>query len=144
MVPILRSPTLWEGRPLSQDFTTLESLHAIRQHYQRLPLAPYKHSVPISSDVAHCVTRLQEDGFIKLSDFLKPGELIRLRSDFACFMRNLKFKRLFGCASYRHYDDEEYWSRHDRIFVTNMRSSIPPRCCGFVVIRSSWRSRTTI
>jgi ectoine hydroxylase-related dioxygenase (phytanoyl-CoA dioxygenase family) len=106
-------------RPLSQNFTTLETLHAVRQHYQRLPLPSYKNAVPTSPDVVDTVRRLKQDGFAKVSGFINAEKLNRLRSEFERFIRKLKVKHMFGRASYRHYDEEEYWSRHDQMFLTN-------------------------
>lgn len=126
------------GTPLSRDFTTIESLHSIRQHYQRLPLPPYKKTRPRSGDVAACVNRLKEDGFVKVSNFVEPAELAQLRADFASFIRTIRLKRMIGRASFRHYDDEEYWIRRQRSFVTNNAFKYSARlldltCSAFVV-----------
>lgn len=126
---------------LSRDFTSLEALHSIRQHYQRLPLVPYKNAIPGSHDVARCVTRLHEDGFAKVSGFLEPAELAQLRADFASFMRTIKLKRLVGRAFFSHYDDEEYWIRRNRSFVTNnafkYSAQLLSLCCSSFLVETA-------
>lgn len=114
------SPSLADAKghgPLEPAYAPLETLHALRQSLRRHRAAS---PAPTESPtVERCIRELTARGIARVPGLLDPAGLTRLRADFESFVRNVDARRARGECEYRHYDDEEYWREHDRIYVTN-------------------------
>ena len=108
-----------EGQaPLELEFTDLDTLHRIRQEYQRLPLA-VAGAVASDERIGPAVQALERDGMLRVEGFIEPERLRRLQRDFNRFVRRLRVARLFGLKRYGHYDEREHWRPRHRAYVTN-------------------------
>ncbi len=109
-----------EGKkPLEIGFTDLDTLHRVRQEYQRLPLVAEGQSAASDERVRSLVQALARDGVLRLEGYIEPERLRRLQRDFNRFVRRLQTARLFGLKRFRHYDEREHWRREHRAYVTN-------------------------
>ncbi len=132
-----------EGRTaLDPELVGLETLHRIRQEYQRLAEPPYDGAEPPSDRVASYISSLERDGILKVSGLLDSGQLARLREDFTQRIRKLRLASTFLPAKrYFHYDQEEYWDRKRRSYVTNDALAISPGlltlCCDPVITETA-------
>jgi GT2 family glycosyltransferase len=109
-----------EGKkPLEIGFTDLDTLHRIRQEYQRLPLAADAQTAASDERVRSAVQALARDGVLRLEGYIDPERLRRLQRDFNRFVRGLRTARLFGLKRFHHYDEREHWRSEHRAYVTN-------------------------
>jgi len=104
------------NRPLDLDFIDIELLHAIRQHYQRMPETFYKQSQPQSPLAQRYLNELENNGIVKISGFIQKDELKQLQSDFDSFVKNVEKKVEDGTGT---FILEEYWQPQNRLFITN-------------------------
>lgn len=106
---------------LDPAFTDLDTLHRIRQEYQRLPRAPYGDATRLEGPASDLVQALRRDGIVKLPGFVPATELRRLRHDFSRWLRRMRLARLLRPGSVRkgHYDSRAYWHAKHRAYVTN-------------------------
>ena len=108
-----------EGKvPLEIGFADLDTLHRIRQEYQRLPLA-VAGAAASDERIAPALQALARDGILRLEGFLEPERLRRLQDDFDRFVGPLRLARVFGLKRFRHYDEREHWRPAHRAYVTN-------------------------
>jgi hypothetical protein len=105
--------------PLSLSFTTMQTLHAIRQHHRRFPARSLRDSAAASTSVEAWASGLERRGIIKLTGLIDADMLAGLRSEFAAFVGNLEAKLYRGEGRYRHYDEEEHLWVKDRALVSN-------------------------
>jgi hypothetical protein len=108
------------GRPLlDPERVEPEVLHRIRQEYLRLPSAPDQ----LEADEGPTIETLRTDGIVKLEGLVDSAELSKLRSEFAQFMRQMALARATKIVTLRkwshRYDQEHYWHKRQRSYVTN-------------------------
>ncbi|HYD49671.1 MAG TPA: phytanoyl-CoA dioxygenase family protein [Terriglobales bacterium] len=103
--------------PLSLSYTTVETLHAVRQQYRRFRKSTATR--PTSPQVEAMATELARNGIVKVSGWVEPQELATMKQEFEQFARNLEDKLGRGEARYRHYDEEEHYWPNDRAYVCN-------------------------
>ena len=104
--------------PLELDHTDVDTLHAVRQHYQR-HRAPARPD-PAASDavVARRAGDLEARGITRL-DPLDTDLLAELRTDFDAIIDEIESMTASGEAAYRHYDQEAYYWEDDKAYATN-------------------------
>lgn len=104
---------------LSLEHVDVETLHAIRQHYQRYPHPSVRSGGGDDPNAARYADALDADGIVRLDGAIGPALLAQLRRDFAAFMDDLDRRASAGTADYGHYDQEAYHWPDDRAFITN-------------------------
>ena len=131
-----------EGKTaLDPAFSSLPTLHRIRQEYQRLPIAPYDGATAPPAPVSSYVNQLERDGILKVSGLIGADQLRQMQADFERLVRRLKIGRLFYRKRFSHYDQEEYWHATHRSYVTNdalaCSTGVVALCCNPIVIETA-------
>lgn len=119
--------------PLSPEVIGLETLHSIRQHFNRYRIARDPHQQFSSEQAAEWAGQLGRQGITRLSGLLEPDLLERMQQDFGCFVAGLNARILRSQAIFQRYDEEEHWWPRDRAYISNNAfkySATLARFCG--------------
>ncbi|HLF70684.1 MAG TPA: ankyrin repeat domain-containing protein [Dehalococcoidia bacterium] len=110
-----------EGRQaMSLDFTSKETLHAVRLRYHRLRSADDVYDAPASDEVLGWARELEQKGVVRVSGLVSADELPLMRAGFARFVAGLDAKVAAGEGVFSGvWEEEEHWRPQDRVYVTN-------------------------
>jgi hypothetical protein len=105
-------------------------------------VAPYDGATPPRAEVASHVSHLERDGIFKLSGLVDVAQLAQMQRDFSRRVRHLRLASVFSRKKrFSHYDQEEYWDRKQRAYVTNDALACSPAllalCCNPIVIETA-------
>jgi hypothetical protein len=104
--------------PLGLDHTDIDTLHAIRQHYQRYRSPGRPDTATLDAVTARHAHELEARGITRL-DPIGPDLLAELRADFDAIIDEITSMIESGDAEYRHYDQEAYYWDDDKVYATN-------------------------
>ena len=105
--------------PLSLSYTTMETLHRIRQHHRRFPARSTRVDAAPSTPIGKLARALDRDGITKFPEAIEAGALECMQSEFEDFVRNIEEKLRCGKGRFRHYDEEEHFWAKDRAYISN-------------------------
>lgn len=105
--------------PLDLSYTDLQTLHRIRQEFQRLEDPAYSDESSLDPQLTLLLDQLRRAGIVKVSGLLNALELKELQNSFSAWGRKMEISRCSGEASFTHYDQEEYWHDAHQSYVTN-------------------------
>ncbi len=117
--------------PFDADHCPPETLHTIRQHYQRFKLEDGPSDAPAES--RRWAADLERDGIVRARGLISPEELSNLRDELATFADRMARRVARGKKVFKRYDQEEHFRAKDQAFTTNNAFKYSPRfarfCC---------------
>ena len=118
-----------DSTPLDADICPLETLHTIRQHYQRFRLEDA--SSDASDKSRSWAADLERDGIVRARGLITPQQLSTLRDEFAKFADRMARRVARGKGLFKHYDQEEHFWSKDQAFITNNAFKYSPQLARF-------------
>lgn len=106
-------------RPFDTTNISEQKLHRIRQVYQRLKTHNFDRNDQIPRPLMAAAERLEQDGIVKITGFIAPDALERMRGDAKRCVADIEALLAQGKGVKQHYDEELHWCPNDRAFICN-------------------------
>jgi hypothetical protein len=105
--------------PFDPGLVPIETLHAIRQHYQRYRTMEGDPAARLPAPLRAIAAELAARGIVRLPGFVAPAALEGMRNGLRAFVAEVDALLARGLGVYHHYDEELHWAPKYQAYFGN-------------------------